>query len=206
MCTRYCLDKTSDELGDIIAAALSTGTADKFCRFGFPMITSGEIKPTNVAPVIAPSYSGSPKVFAMKWGYSLPGKSNPILNARIETAGIRPAFKDDWAKHRCIIPASYYFEWEHIMDPTGKKRIGSKYLIQPKGESVTWLCGLYHIENGLPYFVVLTREPDKSINHIHDRMPLILPKNKISEWTNPYGTPEIIIEYALTEMVTEKIQ
>ncbi|MBR5179234.1 MAG: SOS response-associated peptidase family protein [Lachnospiraceae bacterium] len=204
MCCRYCLDKTSDELEDIIATALSSKTADKFTRICQPMVTNGEIKPTNVAPVIAPAPSGRPAVFAMKWGYNMPGKANPILNARVETAKIRPTFKEDWEKHRCIIPASYYYEWEHLTDPAGRTKTGSKFLIQPKGASVTWLCGLYRIEDGLPYFVVLTREPSDSVSQIHNRMPMILPKEKIAEWTNPEGMPDRLIDYALTEMVVEK--
>ena len=43
MCCRYCLDKTSDELDDIIATAASSKTADKFSRMCLPMMTSGEI-------------------------------------------------------------------------------------------------------------------------------------------------------------------
>ena len=205
MCCRYCLDKTSDELDDIIATAASSKTADKFSRMCLPMMTRGEIKPTNVAPVIAPAPSGRPAVIAMRWGYNIPGKANPILNARVETAKIRPTFKDDWAKHRCVVPASYYYEWEHLTDPAGRTKTGSKYLIQPKGASVTWLCGLYRIEDGLPYFVILTREPSDSVIHIHDRMPLMLPKDKIAQWTNPDGMPDWLISYALTEMVAEKV-
>ena len=204
MCCRYCLDKTSDELEDIIATALSSKTADMFSRICLPMVTNGEVKPANVAPVIAPAPSGRPAVFAMKWGYNMPGKANPILNARVETAKIRPTFNEGWEKHRCIIPASYYYEWEHLTDPAGRTKTGSKYIIQPKGASVTWLCGLYRIEEGLPYFVVLTREPSDSVSQIHNRMPMILPKERIADWTNPEGNPERLIEYALTEMVAEK--
>ena len=40
---------------------------------------------------------------------------------------------------------------------------------------MTWLCGLYCIENGLPAFVILTREAGEGIRFIHDPMPLIMP-------------------------------
>lgn len=49
-----------------------------------------------------------------------------------------------------------YFEWEHISLSNGKTKTGNKYLIQPKGSSMTWLCGLYRIEDRLPVFVILT--------------------------------------------------
>ena len=204
MCCRYCLDKTSDELDDIIATAASSKTADKFSRMCLPMMTSGEIKPTNVAPVIAPAPSGRPAVFAMRWGYNIPGKANPILNARVETAKIRPTFKDDWAKHRCVVPASYYYEWEHLTDPAGRTKTGSKYLIQPKGASVTWLCGLYRFENEMPVFVILTKDADDEIRFIHDRMPLIMPDELVDEWIKPGSNPDILVEKALTQMVSER--
>lgn len=204
MCVQYVLDRTSEELDDIIAMALSTKTAEKFMLAVNPMKRQGVIKPADVAPVIAPAPSGRPSVFAMKWGYQVPGKTSLLLNARSETAKTKPTFREDWSKHRCIIPASYYYEWEHLTDPAGRKKTGDRYILQPIGHNITWLCGLYRIENGLPYFVVLTREPGENIRFIHDRMPMILPKERIREWTDPDSDPEIVKEYALTDMVAEK--
>ena len=127
------------------------------------------------------------------------------MNARAETAASKPTFREAWEKHRCIVPASWYFEWEHFTDNTGKKRTGSKYLIQPKGSTMTWLCGLYKIENGLPVFVVLTREPGEDIRFIHNRMPLIMPGDYVNEWIQPETRPEVLLDKALTEMVYEKV-
>ena len=78
-------------------------------------------------------------------------------------------------------------------------------MIQPKNSTMTWLCGLYRIEEGLPVFVVLTREPGEEIRFIHDRMPLILPENLVGQWIRPDTRPESLLEYALTEMVYEKV-
>ncbi len=69
---------------------------------------------------------------------------------------------------------------------------------------MTWLCGLYRIEEGLPVFVVLTREPGESIRFIHDRMPLILPEHLIDAWIMPDGRPEELLSQTLTDMVFEK--
>lgn len=128
------------------------------------------------------------------------------MNARTETAPEKATFRDAWASHRCIVPASWYFEWEHLIGKDGKKRTGDKYLIQPKGSPMTWLCGLYRIEDGLPVFVILTREPGEDIRFIHDRMPLILPGDCVNEWIRPDAKPEELVERALTEMVYEKIE
>lgn len=205
MCMRYYIDRTAKELDEVVTKALAAKTYLSFSRISHPLVTDGEIKPTNVVPVIAPSPSGTPKVYAMKWGFDIPGKLLPIFNARSETARIRPTFKEGWERHRCIVPASYYFEWEHLTDDKGRKKTGNKYLIQPRDYSVTWLCGLYRIEEGLPYFVILTREPDETTAGIHNRMPVILPTEHIAEWTDPNENPERVIRYSLTQMVAERV-
>lgn len=70
---------------------------------------------------------------------------------------------------------------------------------------MTWLCGLYRIEDGLPVFVILTREPGEEIRFIHDRMPLIMPGDYVDEWIRPDAKPEELVQAAMTEMVFEKV-
>ncbi len=165
------------------------------------IITSGEVRPTDVVPVIAPNKNGIRTVYPMKWGFS--GRSL-LMNARSETAAVKPMFKDAWRRNRCIVPASWYFEWEHLRGNDGKMHTGDKYMIQPKDAAMTWLCGLYRIEEGLPVFVVLTREPGEEIQFIHDRMPLIMPEHLVNEWIRPDAKPEELLPGALTEMIFEK--
>ena len=71
---------------------------------------------------------------------------------------------------------------------------------------MTWLCGLYRIENGLPAFVILTKEPSPDVAHIHDRMPMILPKRAVREWINPAVKPEDLLPYAVSGMAAEKAE
>ena len=139
----------------------------------------------------------------MKWGFQIPGRSL-LVNARVETAAEKPTFKEAWEKHRCIVPASWYYEWEHLTGNSGQKKVGDKYMIQPKGSSMTWLAGLYRIEDGLPVFTLLTKEPTEDLRRIHDRMPLILPEDRIDEWINPLTNPKDILRYSITDMVMEK--
>ncbi len=164
--------------------------------------TSGEISPTDVVPVIAPNRSGEKSVFPMKWGYK--GQQKLLINARAETAAKKPTFKNDWKSHRCIVPASYYFEWEHLTLTSGRTGTGSKYAIQPKNAAVTWLCGLYRFEEDLPVFVILTRDAAEDIRFIHDRMPLIMPDELVDDWIKPDSNPDILVKKALTEMVSER--
>lgn len=201
MCCRYWADE-SPEIREIVEEMNKSPLVEKWHKTT-GITTYGEIRPTNVVPVIASKRSGEKSVFPMKWGFS--GRTL-LMNARTETAPEKATFRDAWASHRCIVPASWYFEWEHIPLSNGKTKTGDKYLIQPKGSPMTWLCGLYRIEDGLPVFVILTREPGEEIRFIHDRMPLIMPGDCVNEWIRPDAKPEELVERALTEMVYEKVE
>ncbi len=205
MCVRFYVEPDDEEIREIIAEVQRAQLARKFIRAGSAIMTSGEIRPTNVVPVLAPNRSGGKAVFPMKWGFTMPNR--PILiNARSETASEKPSFKESWEKRRCVIPASWYYEWEHLTSNTGKKKTGDKYMIQPKMYSVTWLAGLYRMEDGLPAFTILTREPSEELKCIHDRMPLILPKEQIEAWIDPKSDPKELIKHALTDMVAERVE
>ena len=105
-------------------------------------------------------------------------------------------------------PASYYFEWKHYTDPNGRIKTGDKYAIQPCGSDVTYLAGLYRIEESrdlkYPVFAVLTRTPTDDLREIHDRMPLILPESEIDKWISPSGEPNKVVDKAVIEVVIEK--
>ena len=205
MCTRYYMDDASEEMAEYIMKARKTKLTESFMRKAArPIVSGGEVRPTDIAPVIAPNSERKPAVFPMQWGFRNPDHDFTVFNARCETAGTKPTFSEAWKSHRCIIPASYYFEWEHLKRSDGKIVTGDRYIIQPKDESVTWLCGLYHIENDFPTFVILTREPGEEIAFIHDRMPLILPTELVPEWIKPGNRPEDIVKEALVDMIAEK--
>ena len=199
MCCRYWAEE-SPELRAIVEEMNRSPLVRKWQKTT-GIKTCGEIRPTDVVPVIAPNRDGDRAVFPMRWGFS--GKTL-LLNARSETAGVKPTFRESWERRRCIVPASWYLEWEHLQGNDGRTRTGDKYMIQPKDSAMTWLCGLYRIEEGLPVFVVLTREPGEEIRFIHNRMPLILPEKYIDDWIRPDTRPEDLLKEALTEMVFEK--
>ena len=195
MCCRYYMEKSLDLLP--IAEAMNRSPLLR--RFGpnAAVLSHGEIRPTNVAPVIASDRSGNRAVFPMKWGFT--GRTL-LINAKTETAAEKPTFREAWARHRCIVPASGYFEWEHLTAADGKRKTGDRFLLQSRGSAVTWLCGLYRIEEGLPCYVILTREPGEEIRFIHDRMPLILPEKYVNDWIRPDADPAKLITAAQTDL------
>lgn len=179
MCGRFYIpeDDSSEELQRII---------NHLNRKKPTPVKTGEVRPTDVAAVIANSKSLQPTPFAMKWGYSLADRQ-PIINARSETADSKPLFRDGMQQRRCLIPASHYFEWQRLAN----KKI--KNAIRPVNSKEMYMAGVYRIQNGIPEFVILTREPGESIRHIHDRMPVILPRDALNDWMN--------IRYSATEVM-----
>ncbi len=207
MCCRYFME-LSPELRPYIEAVSKSSLSSKLVSvLGKSLITNGEVFPSNIVPVIAPDKSGKQTVFPMVWGFNVKGINRPIVNARSETANLKQSFKDAWKSHRCVIPASWYYEWEHIPVSPGKYKTGTKYAIQPAGYNITYLAGLYQIEEyrGLnyPVFTILTKEPSDSVKKLHDRMPVILPEHVISDWICPDNKAEDIIPMAINEVIVE---
>ena len=199
MCCRYWAEE-SPEMRAIVEEMNRSSLVRKW-QNTTAVKSFGEMRPTDVVPVIAPNRYGVRAVYPMKWGFA--GKTL-LMNARCETAAKKPTFQECWTRRRCIVPASWYFEWEHLRGNDGRVKTGDKYMLQPRNSTMTWLCGLYRIEEGLPYFVILTREPGEDIRFIHDRMPLILPEKAIDAWIRPDTKPEDLLAAAVTDLVFEK--
>lgn len=182
MCGRYYIESEDSTL-ELLAIIDEVNRRSK----GSPVKT-GEIFPTDTAPVIANNRSQQQTAFAMRWGYSMGDGRRPIINARSETAAAKPMFKDGMAQRRCLIPASYYYEWA---EQDGKK---VKYAIRQNSSDMIYMAGLYRIEHGTdPVFTILTRAVSPDIAFIHDRMPVILPAAAIGDWLNlSYNANEVI--------------
>ena len=201
MCCRFYME-FSPELRPFVEAANRSPLLFKMLeKTAKPMKTEGEIRPADLVPVLATSRAGKPAVFPMLWGFQ--GKQSLLINARAETAAEKPAFRDSWQSHRCAVPASWYYEWEHLSSPDGKTRTGRKYLIQPEGSALSWLAGLYRLEDGLPRFTVLTQEPSPEVRAIHDRMPVLFPREVISAWIRPDQDPAPLLARSLRSMILE---
>jgi len=180
-----------------------------------PSTMSGNIRPTDMAAVIAPNKQGNMAVFPMIWGFTHESMSKPLINCRIETADQKELWKDSWFRRRCIIPASWYYEWGVPPSEVGFRNANEqrsikkeKYAIQPEGSEITYLAGLYRFEEHrgiqIPVFAVLTRESVAPVSIIHNRMPVILGKENLKEWVRPDGDPRSIAERALTNLIMEK--
>lgn len=175
MCCRYYIgDNDTDRvLENWLAEARQRSQA-----MGLPLMSSGEVRPRDIAPVIAPnSKNRAPGAFPMKWGFTHPERNILIFNTRSETARDIPLFAGSAAQRRCVIPASRYFEWKK----EGRDKI--KYAVESGGGPL-YMAGLYFRlpAERLPCFSVLTMEAHGAPAEIHGRMPVLLPESAAADW------------------------
>jgi putative SOS response-associated peptidase YedK len=107
-----------------------------------------------------------------------------MINARSETAAVKPAFRGPFKKKRCLVPADGYYEW--IMTENGKL----PYAIYPSDEDTFYMAGLWDCwksPEGLMVlsFTILTRAADPQVEHLHHRMPVILDDQTQEAWIDP---------------------
>lgn len=201
MCCRYYILPKGVEWDPIREGVARCALTPRYRAAGSEPVTEGEVRPTDVVPVLAADRRGGQRIFPMRWGFSMRDRA-PLINARVETAAEKPSFREAWAAHRCAVPASGYYEWLHETDAAGKLR-KTRYAVRPRDGSLTWLCGLYRLEDGLPSFVILTREPGPELAFLHDRMPLILPQQAVAEWVRPAADPAALLARSVTALTAE---
>lgn len=108
-----------------------------------------------------------------------------LINARVETAGAKPAFRDSFAARRCIVPADGFYEWE----PKANGKLPHYFYATDRGPLA--LAGLWSSwsdpESGdrVRTCTIVTGKPSDVVAPIHDRMPVILAKSAWDAWLDP---------------------
>ena len=126
-----------------------------------------------------------------------PKVGNRMINARMETVDEKPAFRQAFAKRRCLLPADGYYEW-YPTEQKGKsgKPLKQPFYIHPADGSVMAMAGLYEIwrdptrdEDDPKRFLwtctVLTTTAEDVAGQIHDRMPLLVEPERRAAWLDP---------------------
>lgn len=109
--------------------------------------------------------------------------SKPI-NARAETLEEKPTFRTAFKRKRCLVPASGFYEWK--VEGKGKQ----PFYIHPAEGDVFAFAGLmedWHGPNGeqMTSACIITTEPNTLMAGIHNRMPVILPREAWPLWLDP---------------------
>jgi putative SOS response-associated peptidase YedK len=135
-----------------------------------------------------------------------PSIGNRMINARMETVAEKPAYKRAFAKRRCLLPADGYFEWYPTQELTkaGKPR-KQPFFIRPQDHGVLAMAGLYEIwrdparsDDDPDRFrwtcTVITTDAEDSLGHIHDRMPLMVERDRWSSWLDPCAPQDHLLD------------
>ena len=181
MCGRYRFGEGIWDEDLAVTMAQAVRIAEKF---GVKMKTDGEIRPTDIAPVIAPSARDrSLSAFPMQWGFTHPKRGMLVFNTRMETAQERGMLAGSVNDRRCLVPAVCYYEWKKT--ETGQKE---RYAFRTEDGSPLFMAGLYIRTSDvrqLPCFTILTQDAEEEIRDLHPRMPVLVPWARAAEWLSP---------------------
>jgi putative SOS response-associated peptidase YedK len=114
------------------------------------------------------------------------------FNARAESVAGKPMFRDAFKRHRCIVPASGYYEWEKR--PDGKQ----PYFISAADGGVLSFAGLWdrwrNPDAGEPTTscTIIVTDANALTRPIHDRMPVILEPADVRAWFDGSGGTELL--------------
>ena len=200
MCGRFYI--AEDDEDELLDEMLAEAAQRQQALTGESTIARGEVLPSSFAAALAVGRSGKAGAFPMQWGFRRYDGKGLIINTRSETALQRPMFRQSMLERRCLIPASWYFEWEK----KGNDRI--KYAIRPESKGVMYLAGIYRFEEDkkLPVFSVLTREPSPGIAFIHDRMPVIFSAGSRDAWLDRSADPGAVLRQCEQAMRYRNLQ
>lgn len=138
---------------------------------------SYNIAPTNKAPVILAAPDHERELRLMDFGYLMksPAKSFMLLNLRSEKVSTRKDLKT----HRCIIPATGFYEWEK------QENCKQPWFFSPQNNDFFSFAGMWKDTEKGPAFTILTTGANDLVKPVHDRMPVIVGHNAISIWLSP---------------------
>jgi len=182
---------------------------------GDPPPPSWNVAPTDPVRVVVERAAGADRAPAwqlrtVRWGL-LPswsrtrGGGAKMINARSETVSSKPAFKAAAARRRCVVPAQGYYEWLRA----GGQKI--PYFLHAPGEAPIAMAGLYEIwrDDSLPEddpnrwvwtCTIVTRPATDALGHVHDRCPVLVPRDLREPWLDCSGDDPRVAEQLLAAM------
>jgi len=173
MCGRFALYGSPAKLKEHFATANELNLKPRF-----------NIAPSQTVPVVQIDETGNRVFTFARWGLipswvKDPAEIQQPINAKAETAAIKPMFRHAYRKSRVLIPADAFYEWA----PRDGKQ---PYLIKLREGEPMGLGGLLEHwqgpEGDVMTFTILTIDANPLMAGIHDRMPVIIRPDDYSAW------------------------
>ena len=175
MCGRFTLRTNPREFAEILAVVRQL---------------EDEWRPSyNIAPtqnVVCVRDGEEREFFKARWGlipsWAKDAKiGSSCINARVETVDTKPAFRSAFKKRRCLVMADGFYEWR----PSDKQPF---FISLKSGEQMAF-AGLWESwkspDGPVESCTICTTDANDMMGHLHDRMPIILPRHAVDHWLDP---------------------
>lgn len=156
-------------------------------RPGFVSQDNYNVAPRQWLPVVFEDEEMGRILSPMQWGFvpfwsKDPSKGPRPINTKSETVFESRTWLVSVRHYRCIVPSRGFYEWKAV-----NEKMKLPYLIRPKDQELFGFAGLYsiwHDVEGKPFysFSIMTTRPNKDMEPIHDRMPVILRPGQEASW------------------------
>ncbi len=144
------------------------------------------IAPTQQVPVVRIDSAGRRELVQLRWGLiprwaKDPSIGSRMINARAETVADKAAFRIPYARHRCLLPASGFYEWQAL--PAHKQPV---HIGMADGRPFA-MAGLYERwrspdDQVIDTCTIVTTRASDALRPIHERMPVIIAEAAHARW------------------------
>ena len=124
----------------------------------------------------------------MRWGLIPSWAKDPsvgirMINARAETVAEQPAFRTALRRRRCLVLADGFYEWQRMPGSRAKRPMR---IVLKTGEPFAF-AGLWEMWRApaggrIESCAIITTTANELLKPIHDRMPVMLPRESESLW------------------------
>ena len=149
--------------------------------------------------------AAQPEGALLRWGLVPHWASDPrdlgvtTINARAETVAERPAYRDAFARKRCLIVADGFYEWSGGTPHWITREDGAPFAFA--GLWASWRPQTDDAVEPLRSCTIVKTAARGPVRDLHDRMPVILPAGAEEAWLDP-DTPVPVLHELLVPSVT----
>jgi len=156
-------------------------------EFGIQTLPGFDLKPRyNIAPtqdaIVIPNIEPR-QLHLFRFGMVLPFLDKPsgLINVRAETFTKKPYFANMLRTKRCLVVADGFYEWKK------DARRARPFFFRFRDGRVFAFAGIFTPleeegeERGYS-FAIITTSPCKEVSVVHDRMPVIMPREGYDVW------------------------
>ncbi len=146
----------------------------------------------------------------MKWGLipfwaKDPSIGNRMINARAESIAEKPAFRNAFQRRRCLVIADGFYEWRK----EGKHKVPMRIILktgQPFGFAGLWETWMSSEGAAIESCTIVTTTPNALMEPIHNRMPVILPREAETVWLDPGNADSAVLRELLVPYAAEGME